>query len=135
MQGNLLRANSIWLAGQTIQSNDAVGVAGFEPATSSSRTRRATKLLHIPVKPSLLSRYGLRGVLEPPAGSSSVRGVILFGPPGEHHQLPVRTGCWGWAVHVGLPHPDLSHRPIRDLAVVVHRRCSVGAEHVADQSG
>ena len=28
-----------------------VGVAGFEPTTSSSRTKRATKLRHTPVRP------------------------------------------------------------------------------------
>ena len=29
-----------------------VGVAGFEPTASSSRTKRATKLRHTPVEPS-----------------------------------------------------------------------------------
>ena len=33
-----------------------VGMTGFEPATSASRTQRSTKLSHIPLeKPSLLS--------------------------------------------------------------------------------
>ena len=30
---------------------DGVGVAGFEPTTSSSRTKRATKLRYTPVEP------------------------------------------------------------------------------------
>ena len=33
-----------------------VGVAGFEPTTSSSRTKRATKLRHTPVRPPSSSR-------------------------------------------------------------------------------
>jgi hypothetical protein len=33
-----------------------VGVAGFEPTTSSSRTKRATKLRHTPVRPPRGSR-------------------------------------------------------------------------------
>jgi hypothetical protein len=31
-----------------VECFDAVGVAGFEPTTSSSRTKRATKLRHTP---------------------------------------------------------------------------------------
>ena len=35
-----------------------VGVAGFEPTTSSSRTKRATKLRHTPMKPGQDSGLG-----------------------------------------------------------------------------
>ena len=33
-----------------------VGVAGFEPTASSSRTKRATKLRHTPVRPDAAER-------------------------------------------------------------------------------
>ena len=34
-----------------------VGVAGFEPTTSSSRTKRATKLRHTPCRTSVSLHY------------------------------------------------------------------------------
>ena len=37
---------------QRKMASDLVGVAGFEPTTSSSRTKRATKLRHTPSVPS-----------------------------------------------------------------------------------
>ncbi len=43
-----------------------VGVAGFEPAASSSRTKRAAKLRHTPPTASGL-RPGWADPLEPPA--------------------------------------------------------------------
>jgi hypothetical protein len=36
----------------------SVGVTGFEPATSSSRTTRATKLRHTPLEFILLGEFG-----------------------------------------------------------------------------
>ena len=38
-----------------------VGVAGFEPTTSSSRTKRATKLRHTPIKATTAYRTGPLG--------------------------------------------------------------------------
>ena len=40
--------------------NDGVGVAGFEPTTSSSRTKRATKLRHTPREATTAYRTGGR---------------------------------------------------------------------------
>ena len=41
---------------ETTVSHSMVGMTGFEPAASASRTQRSTKLSHIPLeKPSLLS--------------------------------------------------------------------------------
>src|SRR6266567_7537943 len=51
---------------------DRVGVAGFEPTTSSSRTKRATKLRYTPRCPgriaewALACRTGYRAALSPP---------------------------------------------------------------------
>src|SRR5690606_41425347 len=48
-----------------------VGVAGFEPTTSSSRTKRATKLRHTPVKAAQNSgawAYGETGSVPEPRG-------------------------------------------------------------------
>ena len=58
---------------QTRGLTHRVGVAGFEPTTSSSRTKRATKLRHTPMKRRKDSR--LEGMVEtrPPAGRPIVR--------------------------------------------------------------
>ena len=51
-----------------------VGITGFEPATSSSRTKRATKLRHIPVSRS--KRYRITVTHPGPKGQNgSVAGL------------------------------------------------------------
>jgi len=54
----------------------SVGMAGFEPTTSSSRTKRATKLRHIPSMPSHRSPLSAMGKFGIPTPSS---GEILAG--------------------------------------------------------
>ena len=46
-----------------------VGVAGFEPTASSSRTKRATKLRHTPPEASTAYRTGPVGGAKPQANS------------------------------------------------------------------
>jgi hypothetical protein len=46
--------------GRCCLSNTRVGVAGFEPTTSSSRTKRATKLRHTPREATTAYRTGGR---------------------------------------------------------------------------
>src|SRR5690606_22867737 len=50
-----------------------VGVTGFEPATSSSRTKRATKLRHTP-------RIAESAYLSPPPEEKSVQYVVILRP-------------------------------------------------------
>jgi hypothetical protein len=48
-RGALLAVSGAWVSLQM------VGMAGFEPTTSSSRTRRATKLRYIPLRERVYS--------------------------------------------------------------------------------
>ena len=47
-----------------------VGVAGFEPTASSSRTKRATKLRHTPLEATTAYRTG------PSTGQTAGRGLV-----------------------------------------------------------
>jgi len=58
-------ASLVWLTARARLANHltslfAVGVAGFEPTTSSSRTKRATKLRHTPREATTAYRTGSR---------------------------------------------------------------------------
>src|SRR5271165_6151941 len=50
----------------------AVGVAGFEPTASSSRTKRATKLRHTPPEATPAYRTGRSGRQTPPGPTPGV---------------------------------------------------------------
>ena len=54
-----------------------VGITGFEPATSSSRTKRATKLRHIPVVSRTVVR-GTRNIIPLGSGLDKTAGCVRF---------------------------------------------------------
>ena len=54
-----------------------VGITGFEPATSSSRTKRATKLRHIPVVSRTVVR-GTRNTIPLGSGLAKTAGWVRF---------------------------------------------------------
>lgn len=112
-----------------------VGLTGFEPAASSSRTRRATKLRHSPPLPAWREARGTlperRGDNESgmvdawhsalpraragdlPAGAGSqARGHLVSRGSGRRHQVHQR-GFWP----TGQPHPDvgIGAHPGRDV--------------------
>src|SRR4051812_18520836 len=108
-----------------------VGMTGFEPATSSSRTKRATKLRYIPIRCKsnftriadagsrceILAKPATRaldqGILPGPVqvGEASTaadqfpRGAVLNDPAIVHHQDAVRR------LHCGQPVRDDQRRP------------------------
>src|SRR5262249_2487156 len=50
---DLGRSESLWYHGRTLHGwREMVGATGFEPATSCSRSRRATKLRYAPIPPA-----------------------------------------------------------------------------------
>ena len=61
-----------------------VGLTGFEPAASSSRTRRATKLRHSPPLPCQKSGWATRASIpercEPPEIAPSTAQAVTSGP-------------------------------------------------------
>lgn len=72
-----------------------VGVAGFEPTTSSSRTKRATKLRHTPI---VAARRGDVVYFSPPVAGDEIRFIGGGGPgsggcgPGPRGVRPGRRG-------------------------------------------
>src|SRR3954454_10409646 len=90
-----------WAGASDVQRHRpaSVGMAGFEPTTSSSRTRRATKLRHIPDVPTSLAAHGGQ-----PAVATKVSRLASGG------QLN-RTGAYG---DVPRPAETWSHvRPVQ----------------------
>ena len=63
-----------------------VGITGFEPATSSSRTKRATKLRHIPVVSRTVVR-GTRNTIPLGFGLAKTAGCVRF---------VAGVGAWRW---------------------------------------
>src|SRR5215510_14810805 len=86
------RPLSDWLR---VTFSPLVGLTGFEPATSSSRTKRATKLRHSPkaqtdylTPPGTRNRVLLGGRTSPFSGGGGSAGW----PPGGSRSGPVRRG-------------------------------------------
>ena len=87
-----------------------VGITGFEPATSSSRTKRATKLRHIPVVSRTVVR-GTRNTIPLGFGLAKTAGCVRFvAGVGAWRWLQCGGGCsvvarFGVAVRFGLDPP------------------------------
>jgi hypothetical protein len=73
-----------------------VGVAGFEPTTSSSRTKRATKLRHTPREATTAYRTGLSAGQTPATGRRN-----WFGDHVHDRDLVADRSVAGWMWAVG----------------------------------
>jgi hypothetical protein len=79
--------------GRFCHLDQAVGVAGFEPTASSSRTKRATKLRHTPLEATTAYRTGLSTGQTARQGISSRRMSVRIRPAprrGPSDQAPER---------------------------------------------
>ena len=94
-----------------------VGVTGFEPATSSSRTKRATKLRHTPLA-SAKASHSLAETLARPHIASDGRSGLTAGRPGSSGWL--RVGRRSGRARTGR----CPARPRRAGTTSCRRRCA-----------
>src|SRR5262249_9707206 len=88
---DLGRSESLWHHGRTLRGwREMVGATGFEPATSCSRSRRATKLRYAPIPPA---RAPSSGPAPTRPLASPVRSPTRIFRPASRRRTRSRSRC------------------------------------------